>query len=102
MRDESGSLTGFETSNFLVGRSSVVRILKRIPGVTLTQYPEDLASISDDFVHFTFAGHQFIVVEPYGDNSRYLLCAKNEYGRPHIPEIEQVFAKRRLFGLLDG
>lgn len=99
MRDDRGDITGFEISNLTIGRNGVVRILKRIPSVTITKEPKAWRPVHDDFVHFKINGHNFKVIEPFGDNDCYWFVAEHEAGRPELETIRQVFAARRFLGL---
>jgi hypothetical protein len=99
MHNDAGDVTGFEIGNLLIGRRGVLRVLKRIPAVTITKAPKAWAFDDDDFVHFTVNGHKFKAIEPFGDNDRYWIVAEDKAGRSEIEAIRQVFAERRLFGI---
>ena len=94
---DDGAVTGFEINNFLITRGHVARTLKRIPGVTITKHPKMWVWSDDDFIHFTLNGHKFLVIEPYGDNSRYWIVAEGEGGRPFIETIKRMFTNGRPF-----
>lgn len=97
---EDGAYTGFEISNLLISRRGVVRILKRIAGVTITNAPRAWRFGDNDFVHFALNGHTFLVVEPFGDNDCYWIVAEEKAGLPEIGEVKHVFAKHRWLGII--
>jgi hypothetical protein len=98
LRKNDGRLTGFEISNLLITRSGVIRTLKRIPGVTITKGERYSERRHDDFCHFTLQGAEFAAIEPWGDNSRYLISADDETGFPYVEAVLRVFEARSLFG----
>jgi hypothetical protein len=97
VHSKNGNVAGFEIPNTFISRSGVVRALKRVPGVHITKYPKAWAWVDDDFVHFTIAGQRFLVVEPFGDNSRYLFITDPPMQSPAIETVRSVFAARGLF-----
>ena len=97
---EDGHLTGFEIGNLFIWRSGVVRLLKRMPGVEITKYPKFFSMSDDDFVHFRYRDEDYLVIEPYGDNSRFLIVAEHESGRPHVPDIRAWFKRHRKWAII--
>ena len=76
-----------------------MRVLKRIPGVTVTKEPKAWRPGHDDFAHFTINGHNLKVMEPFGDNICYWFVAEEETGRSELEAIRKAFAARRIFGV---
>lgn len=72
-RNHIGQLQSFEIENALIGRRGVVRVLSKIPEVKIVQPPKLLLSWfrEEEFCKFEIGGTQFLVEEPFGDNSRY-------------------------------
>lgn len=79
-RNRIGQLRSFEIENALIGRRGVVRVLRRIPEVTITRVPKRILSWfrEDDFCTFEIGGTQFLVEEPFGDNSRYWIGGERQ------------------------
>ena len=59
-RNRIGQLQSFEVENALLGRRGVVRVLCRIPGVTIVQAPKRLLSWlrEDEFCKFEIGGNK--------------------------------------------
>jgi hypothetical protein len=92
---KTGELCAFEVPNTLVGRRVIAKFLKRIPGVEVTKLPKLFSWRDDDFVHFQYGGERYIVEEPWGDNSRYLVSTETESGFVHMAEIQSWFRAYR-------
>ena len=100
LHSDAGEITGFEIGNTLTWRSTVVRLLKRMPGVEITKYPKFFSINDDDFVRFKYRGEEFVVIEPFGDNSRYWIAAENESGRRFVPELRDWFKTHRKWAFI--
>jgi hypothetical protein len=64
---DDGALWGFEIQQTWVWIGTILRILRSVPGVSNVQR----ASGDDRRVLFTLNSEPCIVLEPFGDNSRY-------------------------------
>lgn len=67
---EDGELLAFEVDNLLLMRVGAIRVVKSIPGVKIISarwVREDV------FCRFELSGREFMVEEPWGDNSRYCI-----------------------------
>jgi|ERR1051325_818348 hypothetical protein len=96
--EDKGHVTGFEISNLLISRGGVVKLLRTIPTVTITKSQKRWTLDDDDFVHFTMNGHLFKVIEPFGDNSRYLIVAEDSAGQGEVERIRKVFDAHTALG----
>ena len=67
----------FELENIYISRKSIAKILKRIDGVADVHLRGHLGSSDEIRIEFKYMGRDFIVWEPYGDNSRYWVGPKN-------------------------
>lgn len=94
MIEQSGQLHAFEISNSFVSRSSVVRIVRKIPRVTISSKPKLLSWFRESkFCSFTVDGQKFSVEEPFGDNSRYLVSAEPPGPCMQFEAVEKAFAE---------
>ena len=90
VRDEHGHLYAFEISNAWITRLGVARIVRRIPGATLTRVPRYFAWHSpDEFCEFQVGAVRLVAWEPWGDNSRSWISPQP--ARP-VPELALVRA----------
>ena len=96
--NKNGDLIGFEISNLLISRRGVVKLLRTIPTVTITKLPKRWVLDDDDFVHFKVKDHLFNVIEPFGDNSRYLIVAEDSTGQGEVERIRKVFDAHTALG----
>lgn len=61
----------FEIENVYVSVSTVAKLLKQSEGVTEVRVRRAFRDPGDVHVLFRFLGRAYIVLEPWGDNSRY-------------------------------
>jgi hypothetical protein len=73
---------GGPSATLLVSRRTIARILDKIEGVTEVHLGGRFGSPDDVRIEFKCQGHDFIVMEPFGDNSRYRGGPKG--GKNHV------------------
>jgi hypothetical protein len=66
----------FEIDHVYLSRKMIARILDKIDGVTEVHLGGRFGSTDDDRIEFKCQGHDYIVMEPFGDNSRYWVGPK--------------------------
>ncbi len=66
----------FEIENLYISNKKIVRLLKSLNGVSLVKLGKGFLSNSDVRAEFSYLGEQYIVYEPFGDNSRYWIGPK--------------------------
>lgn len=67
-----GRIAAFEVDNVRLGRRGLCRVVRRIPGATITRAPRFLSWFREEiFCEFTVNGQRFEADELYADNSRY-------------------------------
>lgn len=62
---------GFEVDSAYIGISGITRLLERLPGVEKVVRRAPFQKWGDVRVRFTYHDIDFVVIEPFGDNSRY-------------------------------
>ena len=67
-------LVGFEIDSVLVSRRTIARLLRTVEGVTDVRVRGSWGSKDDVRVAFKYRDRDYIVYEPWGDNSRYWIC----------------------------
>ena len=93
-KGDEGKLTSFEVSNTIIGRRGVVKILNKIPEVKIIQTPIFLSWLREDvFCRFKLKNKTFTIEEPFGDNSRYLICSEPPEPCVEIEIVEKVFSE---------
>ena len=92
--DDAGCLRGFEISNMGISRWGVCRVVRTIPGATVTRTPNGVLSWFREasFCDFTVDGVAFSAEEPYGDNSRYWIGPVPPIAVPAIKVVRDAFA----------
>jgi len=91
--DTNGDLYAFEINHFLISGATIGRIVRSQLEATITPNPTKAFSNKDVRLGFSFKGVQFIVVEPFGDNSRYWIGPYSESdGLVRNPLIDLVHA----------
>lgn len=72
MFNEAGVRTPvFQIENIYIGLAAATRLLSEVKGVTEVRRRKMFTKSSDVHVEFKYMGQPYIVLEPYGDNSRY-------------------------------
>jgi hypothetical protein len=66
-----GRTHAFEIENVYVSRRTVAKLLRQTEGITDVHLRGRFGSSDDVRVAFKYLGSDYIVWEPYGDNSRY-------------------------------
>ena len=61
----------FQIENVYAGTATVARLLASVEGVTDVKQRQMFSKSRDILVEFKYLGRPYIVLEPWGDNSRY-------------------------------
>lgn len=86
----------FEVKGIAAGPRSIGDLLKSVSGVSDVKVRPLFDKSPDVHVEFRFHGREFMVWEPYGDNSRYWIGPRSEEEKPiDITELEQAFQNYR-------
>jgi hypothetical protein len=98
--DSQGQLRGFEVPNLMLGRRGLARVVRQLTGATLVRGPLRVASWfrEEVFCEFDLGGVRFTVLEPFGDNSRYLIVADPPRPVPEIRLVRDMFRRAGPFG----
>ena len=102
--DEGGKVTAFEVSMLRIGLREIEGILRSNPDVSkLTR--RRIFSPSEVHITFYYRGVEYVVWEPFGDNSRYWIGPKDKPAQPSdVADLEQGFRAyrasllKRMFG----
>jgi hypothetical protein len=94
MHNDEGVLTGFEVSNTSLGRRRACRIAATVPGGRVLRAPRPFRASPDDFCAFEVDGTPFLIIEPFGDSSRYWIVAKepDPSARSLVERVRGIFA----------
>lgn len=89
MRDGGGVLFAFEVDAQLLGRR-LARVLRRIDGVSNVRRRKWWVGSPDVPIRFQYRGCEYVVREPFGDNSRWWI-GPDDVVAPHVPldELER-------------
>lgn len=74
---DDGRCFAFEIENVYIAPRQIAQLLQGVHGVADIRMRKLFAS-SDTHVSFKYNGRDFVVWEPYGDNSRYWIGPKDE------------------------
>jgi hypothetical protein len=89
LTDDSGAIYAFEVGNAFLSPREIARLVKSSLGASITAGPQGFASADDMRLRFHYAGTEFEVFEPFGDNSRYWVGPAGE--KPiRVPEIDKL------------
>lgn len=96
LKDAEGRVYALEIRNLFVGRWRACRVARDIPGATVIRWPRRWALDDDAFCRFTLDGVTFVIVEPFGDNSRYWVGAEPSRWVPQFAQVRDAFARAPL------
>ena len=86
----------FEIENAYVGRGTIARLLAEVEGVTDVYLRGRFGSSDDIRVEFKYLNRDYVVLEPYGDNSRYWIGPKDSTASADdIDNVENAFKHHR-------
>jgi hypothetical protein len=89
---KDGHSFAFEIDNAYITSRKIKAVLSQIDGVSDIRMRKPFSSPGDIHVEFRYLGTDFVVWEPYGDNSRYWIGPKDkEYASIEIAHIENAF-----------
>ena len=82
----------FEIENLLISRREIAKLLKKVPGVTEIRVGGHFGSSNDVRISFKYFGDEYVVWEPFGDNSRYWIGPRTlSEDSKECGDIEAVF-----------
>lgn len=94
-RDADDKLISFEIRN--IGRSRAVRFIERaLPSATVERQR------SDDFAKIKINSRHFIINEPWGDNSRYIIHQQPPEASAELEELRRAFEQYQPSWIFSG
>ena len=75
--EATGRTLAFEIDNIYMSLAAVARVLTAVPCVAGVRKRRPFSKWEEIHIWFSFAGHDCVVWEPFGDNSRYWIGPKN-------------------------
>lgn len=108
IEDKHGACRAFEIENAYVSPRRVAALLTACKDVTDVRVRKLFSSFDSIHVRFRYSDHEFVVCEPFGDNSRYWIGpAEDSDVSPSLEDVRRVFeayvpplAKRMLGDLV--
>jgi hypothetical protein len=94
LRNAEGVVQAFEVSS-LIGRRAACKIAASIPGVRVTKTHTPFVSKEVAFCEFELNGEQFLIEEPFQDNSRYWVGPKHNLAAGSLPLVLNHFANSK-------
>ena len=100
--DKDGKIFAFEVSNFFLSRRRLCQIVSRVLGARIISKPDSLSA--DDFCEFEFDSERFVVMEAWGDSSRYWIGPKTNERCSQVATVRNFFVsyKRLWFNRKDS
>jgi hypothetical protein len=103
--NEEGVLTSFEISSSLAGPKMIAHLIEKQLGGKITNRRKWFSG-NEVHLRFIFLGKEFVVWEPFGDNSRYTICPADEANIDPdlIEKVQEGFKKFHpgILGLITG
>ncbi|MCL1142547.1 hypothetical protein [Shewanella gaetbuli] len=89
--NDNGELFAFEIESVYMPLSQIANTLEKIEGVSQIRNRKMFSSQDEIHIRFKFNGIDYIVWEPYGDNSRFWLGPDRDEYDDNIVEIFNLF-----------
>ena len=86
IEDDSGTILAFEIDAQLIGWG-LARVLRRIEGVSDVRPRKWWVGSADVHMRFNYRGREYVVWEPFGDNSRWWI-GPEATDTPHAACVE--------------
>jgi hypothetical protein len=110
LTEDSGAIIGFQVSNAFLSPREIARLVKSALGASITAGPQGYASSGEMRLRFRYAGTEFEVFEPFGNNSRYWIfpAAEKPVRVPEMDRLHELFRAyrpsllRRMVSALGG
>lgn len=99
LKSEQGICTGFEIRNNFVSSGAMARFIKRTPGCKVIS-KRRMFSATEIHVTFTYKESEFIVWEPFGDNSRLHIGSEKNINENIILGLADEIQKIRCYFVL--
>ena len=93
--EKTDILVSFEIDNTYASPSMVAGVLSKVDGVTNVKVRRLFSKWEDVHVWFRYKNVDCIVLEPFGDNSRYWIGPKNSEEKFDFHDIEKAFKRYR-------
>ncbi len=95
--DPAGMMFAVEVENAYIRPRRLAEILRGVDAVSAVRVRRRFSVSSDVHVTFQYHGKPFIVLEPYGDSSRYWIGPDNaETDKMDVRPIEEALRRYRL------
>ena len=78
LEDKNGCKIGFEIESSYISLRKIVEILSTVDKVSKIQTRRLFERSNGKHIEFEFEGEWFVVMEPFGDNSRYWIGPKDK------------------------
>lgn len=78
IKTEDGRCWAFEIDNAYIRPRRIAALLANIGGITDIRLRKSFSSSSDTYLRFRYRDREFVVWEPFGDNSRYWVGPADE------------------------
>lgn len=92
--NKDGTAFAFEIDNVYITPRKIGKLLTSTDGVTKGKVRKLFDFGNENRLEFEYLGGNFVVWEPFGDNSRYWIGPKDAEERlPQIAAIERIFEK---------
>lgn len=97
IKDDTGTTFALEIENAYVRPRRLTELLRRVDGVSSLCLRRPFTGAGDVRATFQYRGRPFVILEPFGDNSRYWVGPEDQAAEKlDISAIEEVLRYYRL------
>lgn len=100
LKDDSGNLHAFEIPHMFFSSNGIARFIARCKGCEIVKIRR-FFSREEEHVFFKFQGNEFVVWEPFGDNSRLYMgfVDSNKNDSPTVIKLIEAVKLTPRFGI---
>ena len=91
INNEGGVTFAFEVENAYIRPRTIAAVLTGVAGVTDIRLRKPFSSSSDTHLRFRYRDREFLVWEPFGDNSRYWIGPADKKNTINVEDLRAVF-----------
>lgn len=89
---KEGRLVGFQFDNVYLSVRKAADLLSEVSGVTDVELRKPFSAFDGAHIRFKYQGEPLLMLEPFGDNSRYLIgLAEPSEATPDVQPLQAAF-----------
>jgi len=102
LKDKNDSQIGFEAESVYISVRKILKLLSTTNKISNIKSRRLFDFSNENHIEFDYAGNTFVVMEPFGDNSRYWIGPKDKPNKKvDLSELETIFERHKPSFLIE-